>query len=131
MPGFTHHQHATPTSFGHTMMAFASMVARDNKRFMNWFNLHNFNPLGSITAYGTTLHIDQELTTKFFGFDAPAKNSLDVISNKWEAESDIAFAIVVLMNHLSLMAQTLIIFSTPPGPMSLTRHGFHFISQSR
>lgn len=113
MPGFTHYQHATPTSFGHILMAFASMVIRDNNRFANWFNLHNFNPLGSITAYGTTFPIDQGLTTKFFGFDALEKNSLDVISNKWESEADFAFAIVVLMNHLSLMAQTLIVFSTP------------------
>ena len=113
MPGFTHYQHATPTSFGHIMMAFASMVIRDSDRFANWFNLHNFNPLGAITAYGTTLPINQELTKKFFGFDALEKNSLDVISNKWESEADFAFAIVVLMNHLSLVAQTLIVFSTP------------------
>lgn len=113
IPGFTHHQHAMPTSFGHIMMAFSSMVTRDNKRFMDWFSLHNLNPLGSVAAYGTTLSINQELTTKFLGFDSPENNSLDIISNKWEAESDLAFAIVVLMNHLSMMAQTLIIFSTP------------------
>jgi len=113
MPGFTHYQHATPTNFGHILMAFAFMVIRDNNRFANYFNLHNFNPLGAITAYGTTFSIDQGLTTKFFGFDALEKNSLDVISNKWEAEADLAFAIVVLMNHLSLIAQTLIVFSTP------------------
>jgi argininosuccinate lyase len=113
IPGFTHHQHAMPTSFGHIMMAFASMVTRDNKRFMDWFGLHNLNPLGGVAAYGTTLPIDQELTTKFLGFDSPENNSLDIISNKWEAESDLAFAIVILMNHLSMMAQTLIIFSTP------------------
>ncbi len=113
MPGFTHHQHAMVTSFNHTLMAFASMLLRDNKRFENWFNLHNFNPLGSIAAYGTSFSIDKKLTAKFFGFYGLEENSLDTITNKWEAESDLAFAITVLINHLSLIAQTFIIFSTP------------------
>lgn len=113
MPGFTHHQHAMVTTFGHVLLSFASMIARDSKRLTNWFNLHNFNPLGSIAAYGTIFSIDQKLTTKLLGFDSPSLNSLDEITNKWEAESDLAFAISCLMNHLSLMAQTLIIFSTP------------------
>ncbi len=112
MPGFTHYQHATPTSFGHMLAGFASMIVRDNKRFVNWFKLHNSNPLGSITAYGTTLPINQETTTKLLGFDKVENNSLDAITNKWEAESDLAFNIAVLMNHLSILAQTLIVFST-------------------
>ncbi|MFH1188593.1 MAG: argininosuccinate lyase [bacterium] len=112
IPGFTHHQHATPTTFGHILLAFASMLIRDNERFLNWLSLYDTNPLGAITAYGTTFHIDQKLTTQFFGFAVPETNSLDVITNRWEAEADFAFAITMLMNHLSLIAQTLIIFST-------------------
>ncbi len=113
IPGFTHHQHATVTTFGHVLLAFASMVSRDAKRFINWLKLHNFNPLGAAASYGTTFPVDQHLTTKFLGFDAPDLNSLDEITNRWEAESDSAFAIAIFMNHLSLMAQTLILFSTP------------------
>ncbi len=113
MPGFTHHQHATPTSFGHTLMAFASMITRDNHRLIDWFKLHNSNPLGSVTGYGSTLPINQETTTELFGFERAEKNSLDAITNRWETESDLAFDIAVLMNHLSILAETLIIFSSP------------------
>ncbi|MBU0619253.1 argininosuccinate lyase [Patescibacteria group bacterium] len=113
VPGFTHHQHAMVTTFSHILLAFAAMIVRDAQRFTTWFKLHNFNPLGNAVAYGTSFVIDQQLTSQLLGFDAPDVSSLDEITNRWEAESDLAFSITILMNHLSLMAQTLIIFSTP------------------
>lgn len=113
IPGFTHHQHAMITTFGHLMLTFASMLTRDAKRFTSWFNLHNTNPLGAAASYGTSFPIDQELTTKFLGFDEIDPSSLDEITNRWEAEADLAFAISIMMNHLSSISQTLILFTTP------------------
>lgn len=113
MPGFTHHQHAMMTTFGHILLGFAVMLNRDCERFTTWYSLHNTNPLGSTAGYGTSFPIDQHLTTKLLGFDSPALNSMDPITNRWEPEADMIFAISVLMNHLSLMAQTFILFTTP------------------
>ncbi len=113
MPGFTHHQHAMPTTFGHILLSFASMLMRDCTRFSNWYLLHNTNPLGAAAGYGTSLPIDQKLTTKLLGFDEVTVNSIDAITNRWEPELDFVFAISVLMNHLSLMSQTFILFTTP------------------
>lgn len=112
MPGFTHHQHAMVTTWGHVVSAFATMLVRDAKRFESWFGLHNLSPLGNSVGYGTQFPINQHLTASLLGFDAPESNSLDEITNRWEAEADLAFAISVFMNHLSLIAQTLILFST-------------------
>jgi argininosuccinate lyase len=113
MPGFTHHQHAMVTTFGHLMLMFSSMITRDAKRFTGWFDLHNRNPLGSMVSYGTSFPINRHLTSQLLGFDGPEANSLDEITNRWEAEADLAFAIAVLMDHFSLMAETLILFCTP------------------
>jgi argininosuccinate lyase len=113
MPGFTHHQHAMITTFGHLMLMFASMITRDAKRFTHWYDLHNYNPLGDIVSYGTSFPIDRDLTGKFLAFDGTEVNSLDEITNRWEAEADLGFDIVVLLNHLSAISQTLILFSTP------------------
>ena len=113
MPGFTHHQHAMMTTFGHILLAFTSMLVRDTVRFTHWYALHNYNPLGSAAGYGTTFPINQQLTTKLLGFDKPEINSLDQITNRWEPEIDLVFAVSVLMNHLSLIAQTFILFATP------------------
>ena len=112
-PGFTHCQHAMVTTLGHILMAFATMIVRDTQRFIHWFNLHNTNPLGNTVAYGTSFPINQQLTTKLLGFDNPDINSMDQITNRWEAESDLAFAITNLMNHLSSLAHFIIILATP------------------
>ncbi|MFA6973823.1 MAG: argininosuccinate lyase [Parcubacteria group bacterium] len=113
MPGFTHHQHAMITSFGHVLASFSSMLIRDAKRFTAWFELHNKNPLGNVASYGTSFPIDRKLTADFFAFSGVEPNSLDEISNRWESEADLGFSVNVLMNHLSHIAQTFIIFSMP------------------
>lgn len=112
-PGFTHHQHAMVTTFGHVLAGFASMVIRDTGRFQGWYALHNQNPLGNAVSYGTSFPIDKKLTAALLGFDGPDHNSMDAITNRWEPEADIAFAITILMNHLSLIAETLILLATP------------------
>lgn len=112
VPGFTHHQHAMVTTLGHIYMTFAAMMVRDAERMTNWFALHNTNPLGAAASYGTSFPIDQKLTASMLAFDDIDTSSLDYITNRWEPEADLAFAITVLMNHLSTMAETLILFST-------------------
>ncbi len=113
IPGFTHHQHAMVTTFGHTLSGFASMVIRDMERFQHWYTLYNRSPLGNTVSYGTSFPIDKTMTADMLGFDGPDHNSMDAITNRWEPEADLAFAIVTLMNHLSLMAETLILLATP------------------
>jgi argininosuccinate lyase len=111
-PGYTHHQPAQVTTFGHILLAFGEGFLRDGQRFQEWFDRFNRNPLGSMTGYGTTLGINRELTSRLMGFDGPTQSSLDPIQNRWEAEAELGFAVSILMNHLSSLAQTLILFST-------------------
>lgn len=112
-PGYTHHQPAMVTTFGHILLGFAAMITRDCQRFLAWNDLHNHCPLGSTTAYGTSLPIDREFVAKLLAFDQPTTNSLDPIMNRWEAESDLVFNISVMMNHLSSLAETVMLFSMP------------------
>jgi len=112
-PGFTHHQHAMVTTFGHILVGFAEMIIRDTERLQGWFLLHNQSPLGNVVSYGTSFPINKKMTSELLAFDAPDNNSLDAITNRWEPEADLAFAISMLMNHLSLISETLILLSTP------------------
>ncbi len=111
-PGYTHHQPAQVTTLGHIWLSFAGAFSRDLQRFQDWYNRFNENPLGSMTGYGTTFPIDRFLTSALLGFDGPCASSLDPIQNRWEAEAELAFAVSAMMNHLSSLAQTLILFST-------------------
>jgi argininosuccinate lyase len=111
-PGYTHHQPAQITTLGHIWLSFAESLNRDRQRFQEWFQRFNENPLGSMTGYGTSFAIDRNLTSKLLGFDKPCPNSLDPIQNRWEPEAEMGFAIAAMMNHLSSLAQTLILGST-------------------
>ncbi len=112
MPGYTHHQHAMVTTFGHLLLSFAEALDRDIQRFAHWFSLFNKNPLGAAAGYGTSFNLDRHLTARLLGFDSPSENVTDPITQRWEPEADLAFASATMMDHLSTMAQTLMLFST-------------------
>ena len=112
MPGYTHHQHAVATTFGHLLLSFAEALERDVQRFVHWFDLFNKNPLGAAAGYGTTFNLDRQLTSKLLGFDGPTENVTDPITQRWEPEAELAYDVAVMMDHLSTMAQTLILLST-------------------
>ena len=112
MPGYTHHQHAVITTFGHLLLSFAEALQRDVQRFVHWFGLFNKNPLGAAAGYGSSFILDRQLTSRLLGFDSPTENVTDPITQRWEPEVELAYAVAVMLNHLSTMAQTLILFST-------------------
>jgi argininosuccinate lyase len=121
IPGYTHHQHAMVTTVGHVLSGFAAMVLRDIERFAAWYERYNRSPLGNMASYGTSYPIDRKMTANLLGFDGPDDHSLDAITNRWEAEADLAFAVTVLMNHLSTVSETLIVLSmTETGMISLS-----------
>lgn len=112
MRGYTHHQPAMVTTFGHLLVSFGEALERDIQRFVHWFTLFNKNPLGSAAGYGTFFPLDREMTSKLLGFDSPTENVTDPITQRWEPEAELAYDIAVMMDHLSTMAQTLILLST-------------------
>ena len=80
MPGFTHLQSAQPVTFGHHMLAYAEMFARDRSRFADCWERSNESPLGAAALAGTPYPIDRDMTAKALGFDRPMANSLDAVS---------------------------------------------------
>jgi argininosuccinate lyase len=112
MPGYTHHQHAVTTTFGHLLLSFVEAHIRDVQRFAHWYDLFNKNPLGAAAGYGTTFNLNRELTSKLLGFDGPTENVTDPITQRWEPEAELAYDVAMTMDHLSTIAQTLILLST-------------------
>jgi argininosuccinate lyase len=113
MPGFTHCQPAMVTSWGHWLCAYAQGLCRDLERLSFSLSLINRNPLGAAAAFGTSWPIDRDLTTKLLAFEKIETNTLDCIVARWENEAQLAQAITMLMNHLSIIAQDLIFLSHP------------------
>jgi len=117
MPGFTHYQHATISTFGHLLVSYAQALERDLERFDFAYNIINRNPLGAAAGYGTSWQLDRELTTKLLGFDEVQENSIDCVSSRWEAEAELASAISFMMSHLSIACQDIIFMTTSEAGM--------------
>ncbi|MBF9058908.1 argininosuccinate lyase [Rhodobacterales bacterium HKCCSP123] len=111
MPGFTHLQTAQPVTWGHHMMAYVEMFARDRSRFSDARTRMNECPLGAAALAGTSFPIDREMTARALGFDRPAANSLDAVSDRDFALEFLAAASICAM-HLSRFAEELVIWSS-------------------
>ena len=111
MPGFTHLQVAQPVTWGHHMLAYVEMLARDAGRLNDARARMNECPLGAAALAGTSFPIDREMTAAALGFDRPAANSLDAVSDRDFALEFLAAASICAM-HLSRLAEELVIWSS-------------------
>jgi argininosuccinate lyase len=112
MPGFTHLQTAQPVTFGHHLLAYVEMLARDRSRFADARKRMNESPLGAAALAGTSFPIDRKMTAKALGFDRPTRNSLDSVADRDFVLEMLAAASICAM-HLSRFAEELVIWSTP------------------
>ena len=111
MPGFTHLQTAQPVTWGHHMMAYVEMFARDVGRFSDARARMNESPLGAAALAGTSFPIDRHQTADALGFDRPMANSLDAVSDRDFALEFLSAATITAM-HLSRLAEELVIWSS-------------------
>ncbi len=113
MPGFTHLQTAQPVTFGHHMLAYVEMLARDRGRLADCRRRLNECPLGSAALAGTSFPLDRDMTAKALGFDRPTANSLDAVSDRDFALEFLSAAAISAM-HLSRLAEEIIIWCSAP-----------------
>ncbi|GKY86219.1 argininosuccinate lyase [Sinisalibacter aestuarii] len=111
MPGFTHLQTAQPVTWGHHMMAYVEMFARDIGRFTDARTRMNESPLGAAALAGTGFNIDRHMTAEALGFDRPMANSLDAVSDRDFALEFLTSASICAM-HLSRLSEELVIWSS-------------------
>ena len=112
MPGFTHLQSAQPVTFGHHLLAYVEMLARDAGRFKDARKRLNECPLGAAALAGTSFPIDRDMTAKALGFDRPTANSLDSVADRDFALEALGAA-AITATHLSRFAEEIVLWTTP------------------
>lgn len=112
MPGFTHLQTAQPVTFGHHLMAYVEMAARDRGRFADARKRLNESPLGAAALAGTSFPIDRNATASALGFDGPMANSLDAVSDRDFVLETLSAASIAAV-HLSRFAEEIVIWTSP------------------
>ncbi len=115
LPGFTHLQVAQPVSFGHHMLAYVEMFARDAERMLDVRKRVNRLPLGSAALAGTSYPLDRERVAKTLGMvdeqgqPQVCQNSLDAVSDR-DFAIEFAAAASLVMIHTSRLSEELIIW---------------------
>ncbi len=110
-PGYTHLQRAQPVSFGHHLMAYATMLLRDIGRVEDAVARMNYSPLGSCALAGTTYPTDRAFTAKALGFDGVTPNSIDGVSDR-DFCVELLSAFSIIMMHLSRFSEEIILWSS-------------------
>ncbi|MBK1864847.1 argininosuccinate lyase [Taklimakanibacter albus] len=109
MPGFTHLQVAQPVTFGHHLLAYVEMLARDRSRIADARKRMNESPLGAAALAGTSFPIDRNMTAKELGFDRPMRNSLDAVADR-DFVLELLAASTIAAMHLSRLAEEIVIW---------------------
>ena len=112
LPGFTHLQVAQPITFGHHLLAYVNMFARDLERMNDCRRRVNRLPLGAAALAGTTYPIDREFVAAQLGFEGVCENSLDAVSDRDFAIEFCAAASLVMM-HVSRFSEELVNWMSP------------------
>jgi len=111
LPGYTHLQRAQPVLAAHYFLAYIEKYQRDRERLADCRKRVNVLPLGAAALAGTSLPINRESIRKQLGFDALARNSLDVSSDR-DFVLEYVFDLSLIALHLSGWAEEWILWST-------------------
>ena len=111
IPGFTHTQHAQPTTLAHHLLAHADAAARDLARIEDAYARVNLSPLGAAAFASTGFAIDRMRTCQLLGFDGLVENSMDAVSTR-DFILEVLADLSIMMVNLSRLAEELILWST-------------------
>jgi argininosuccinate lyase len=109
LPGFTHLQVAQPVSFGHHLLAYVEMFARDAERMADVRRRVNRLPLGAAALAGTSYPLDRERVARTLGFEGVCQNSLDAVSDR-DFAIEFSAAATLCMVHVSRLSEELILW---------------------
>jgi argininosuccinate lyase len=111
MVGYTHLQHAQPTTFAHHLMAYANEVKRDFERIVDAKKRVDICPLGAAAMTGTGFPINRDRTAELLGFSRVMENSMDAVSSR-DFMAETVFALAMLASNLSKISEEMIIWSS-------------------
>ncbi|MEO8543917.1 MAG: argininosuccinate lyase [Betaproteobacteria bacterium] len=109
LPGFTHLQVAQPVSFGHHMLAYVEMFARDAERMVDVRRRVNRLPLGAAALAGTSYPLDRERVARALGMEGVCQNSLDAVSDR-DFAIEFTAAAALCMVHFSRLSEELVLW---------------------
>jgi argininosuccinate lyase len=111
MPGYTHLQRAQPVTLAHWLLSHFWPLQRDRERLADLCKRVAVLPLGCGALAGTAFDIDREALAAALGFDRPAPNSMDAVSDR-DFAAEYLFCAAMTGVHLSKLSEAMVLFTT-------------------
>jgi argininosuccinate lyase len=112
IPGYTHLQHAQPTTLGHYFNAHYWSTSRNLSRLVQGYERLNECPLGGAAHSGTGWPIDRDVTAAYLGFIRPVHNARDAGMSAVDAGAELAATLGLTLSGLSRCASDLYYWSS-------------------
>ena len=110
MPGYTHLQHAQPTTFGHHLMRYGAAFDRDLARLTDAYGRANLSSLGGAAMAGTSWPVDRRRTAELLGHDDIVVNSSDAGGFARDYIEETVAVLSLLMSNLGRLAGDLYVW---------------------
>lgn len=111
MPGYTHLQRAQPILLSHWWLSHFWPLDRDRQRLAELNSRVAVLPLGCGALAGVPFDIDRVDLAKKLGFNSPAPNSLDAVSER-DFAAEFLFVAALIGTHLSKLAEQIVLFTS-------------------
>ena len=107
MPGLSNSQLTQPISFGHYLMSYVEMLARDRSRIKDARVRLNESPYGSGDIGGSEFNLNRDSVARLLGFESSSSNSIDSVASRDFVVEFLSCASMASM-HLSRLSEDLI-----------------------
>ncbi|HII77210.1 MAG TPA: argininosuccinate lyase [Methanolinea sp.] len=111
MPGFTHLQHAQPTTLAHHLLAHEAAFARDYQRLSGALSRVDWCPLGSAAFASTSYPVQREFVAGLLGFQGVLENTMDAVSSR-DFALEVLSCLSIMMTHASRVCEELVVWSS-------------------
>ena len=112
MPGYTHLQHAQPTTLGHYFMRHFYPFERSQQRLEGAFDRANLSALGGAACSGTTWPLDRRRAAHLLGHGDIVMNSADAGVFTRDHPQESAAVLSILVNDVGRLAGDFYVWST-------------------
>lgn len=110
MPGYTHLQHAQPSTFGHHLMRYGAAFERDLARLADTYARTNLSSLGGAAMAGTSWPIDRRRTATLLGHDGIVFNSSDAGGFARDIIEEVVATLSLMMSNMGRLANDLYVW---------------------
>lgn len=112
MPGFTHMQHAMPSSVGQWAGAFVESLLNDAEILDAARRLNDQSPLGSAAGFGTAMPLNRPYSAAQMGFSRVQVNPIYCQNSRGKIEAFTIASLLQVMMTLGKLANDLVIFTS-------------------